>query len=81
MQAWLSLKPDLVVPSSAALFVFCRSEMHGFCPQDCELELHGSKEQTGELSLSDSMPALDLGVLGGYFFNNNYKIRTLQDVF
>ena len=55
--------------------------MHGFCPQDCELELHGSKEQTGELSLSDSMPALDLGVLGGYFFNNNYKIRTLQDVF
>lgn len=67
MQARLSLKPDLLVPSSAALFAFCRSEMCSFCPQDSELELHGSKEQAGELSLLDPMPALDLGVLGlGY---------------
>lgn len=78
MQAWLSLKPDLVVPSSAALFVFCHSEMCSFCPQDSELELHRSKEQTGDLSLLDPMPALDLGVLA---LVSNYKIRRLQGIF
>lgn len=48
------------------------------CLQDSELELHGSEEQTGESSLGELMAVLDGCHIA--FFDNNYKIRALQEV-